>query len=231
MIDDDHRGYLLELIATKLLNLGQNLQIIGMSATLPVSFPSRSQCNLRWIHLQGIFAHKRDTKNLDLLATWLNAHSYETRYRPVPIEEHLVYDGKVFLVGPNDGARGDGPFPLSSQDITGGKTILPIRRIEKSVHKEFTDPLLNSVLSLAYETASMGYGVLIFAGSRGMCESDARWVSRVMPQAHELDPQVLDKRMNLLGDLRGLGTGIDPVLEETVLSGVAFHRELASCPT
>ncbi|KAG6061818.1 hypothetical protein E4U17_007245 [Claviceps sp. LM77 group G4] len=200
MIDDDHRGYLLELIATKLLNLGQKLQIIGMSATLP---------------------------NLDLLATWLNAHSYETRYRPVPIEEHLVYDGKVFLVGLNDGAREDGPFPFSSQDITGGKAISPIRLIEKSVHKEFTDPLLNSVLSLAYETASMGYGVLIFAGSRGMCESDARWVSRVMPQAHELDPQVLDKRMNLLGDLRGLGTGIDPVLEETVLSGVAFHREPA----
>jgi DNA polymerase theta len=37
MIDDDHRGYLLELIATKLLSLGQPIQIIGMSATLPVS--------------------------------------------------------------------------------------------------------------------------------------------------------------------------------------------------
>ena len=36
MVDDDHRGYLLELIATKLLSLGQPLQIVGMSATLPV---------------------------------------------------------------------------------------------------------------------------------------------------------------------------------------------------
>lgn len=36
MIDDDHRGYLLELIATKLLSLEQPIQIIGMSATLPV---------------------------------------------------------------------------------------------------------------------------------------------------------------------------------------------------
>lgn len=36
MIDDDHRGYLLELMATKLLALGQPIQIIGMSATLPV---------------------------------------------------------------------------------------------------------------------------------------------------------------------------------------------------
>lgn len=37
MVDDDHRGYLLELIATKLLSLDQPIQIIGMSATLPVS--------------------------------------------------------------------------------------------------------------------------------------------------------------------------------------------------
>ncbi|KAG6000239.1 hypothetical protein E4U21_005684, partial [Claviceps maximensis] len=195
MIDDDHRGYILELIATKLLNLDQQLQIIGMSATLP---------------------------NLDLLATWLTAHSYETRYRPVPIEEHLVYDGKIFLAGPNDGL-GHTASQLSSQDVTGGGTATPIRRIEKSIHKELMDPLLNSVLSLAYESASMGYGVLIFAGSRGMCESDARWVSRVMPQPHELDASILERRVNLLGDLRSLSTGVDPVLEETVLKGVAFH--------
>ncbi|KAG5943895.1 hypothetical protein E4U53_006987 [Claviceps sorghi] len=186
MIDDDHRGYILELIATKLLNLDQQLQIVGMSATLP---------------------------NLDLLATWLNAHSYETRYRPVPIEEHLVYDGKVFLAGPNDGL-GHTPSQLSSQDVTAGKAT-PIRRVEKSIHKELMDPLLNSVVSLAYESARMGYGVLIFAGSRGMCESDARWVSRVMPQPHELDAHVLEKRLDLLGDLRSLSTGVDPVLEET----------------
>lgn len=37
MVDDDHRGYLLELMATKLLSLDQDIQIIGMSATLSVS--------------------------------------------------------------------------------------------------------------------------------------------------------------------------------------------------
>lgn len=39
MIDDGHRGYLLELATTKLLSLGQQIQIIGMSATLPVRDP------------------------------------------------------------------------------------------------------------------------------------------------------------------------------------------------
>ncbi len=37
MVDDDHRGYLMELIATKLMSLDQSVQIVGMSATLAVS--------------------------------------------------------------------------------------------------------------------------------------------------------------------------------------------------
>lgn len=40
MIDDDHRGYLLELMTTKLLSLEQPIQVIAMSATLPVCFPN-----------------------------------------------------------------------------------------------------------------------------------------------------------------------------------------------
>lgn len=37
MVDDDHRGYLMELIATKLMSLEHRVQIVGMSATLAVS--------------------------------------------------------------------------------------------------------------------------------------------------------------------------------------------------
>ena len=37
MIDDDHRGYLMELMATKLLSIDQRTQLVGMSATLSVS--------------------------------------------------------------------------------------------------------------------------------------------------------------------------------------------------
>ena len=36
MIDDDHRGYLMELMASKLLSLERSVQIVGMSATLTV---------------------------------------------------------------------------------------------------------------------------------------------------------------------------------------------------
>jgi DNA polymerase theta len=36
MLADEGRGYILELMATKLLSLEQNIQLIGMSATLHV---------------------------------------------------------------------------------------------------------------------------------------------------------------------------------------------------
>jgi hypothetical protein len=38
VVDDSSRGYILELMATKLLSLEQNLQLIGMSATLTVGY-------------------------------------------------------------------------------------------------------------------------------------------------------------------------------------------------
>lgn len=43
MLDDEHRGYLLELMVTKLLLLQQDIQIVGMSATLSVRFYSIPQ--------------------------------------------------------------------------------------------------------------------------------------------------------------------------------------------
>jgi Lhr-like helicase len=38
MLEDEHRGYLLELMVTKLLLLQQDIQIVGMSATLSVRY-------------------------------------------------------------------------------------------------------------------------------------------------------------------------------------------------
>jgi DNA polymerase theta len=36
MLDDENRGYLIEIMATKLMLLQQDIQLIGMSATLSV---------------------------------------------------------------------------------------------------------------------------------------------------------------------------------------------------
>uniref|UniRef100_A0A087YNZ5 DNA polymerase theta n=1 Tax=Poecilia formosa TaxID=48698 RepID=A0A087YNZ5_POEFO len=86
MVGDSGRGYLLELLLTKIRyiaqkqntsgSLSESVQIIGMSATLP---------------------------NLSLLASWLSADLYQTDYRPVPLQEHLkvgcnIYDKSLSVV-------------------------------------------------------------------------------------------------------------------------------------
>ncbi|XP_034941066.1 DNA polymerase theta [Chelonus insularis] len=78
LLGDSHRGYLLELLLTKLkfMTLKEehvNIQLIGMSATLP---------------------------NLHILANWLDAELYKTDFRPVPLKEFCkigstIYDNQL----------------------------------------------------------------------------------------------------------------------------------------
>lgn len=197
MVDDDHRGYLLELMATKLLSLDDHaVQIVGMSATLT---------------------------NIKLLATWLQGHFYETQYRPVPIEEHLVYDGRIYAAGTTSRLIKTAATQANGTQVSQAPSTA-IGTIAASDAKELQDPVLNAVVALASETARAGYGVLVFASSRAGCESDALIISRVMPALYECNTDIQEKRTDLLGDLRSLPGGLDPTLEQTITSGVAFHH-------
>lgn len=196
MVDDDHRGYLLELLASKLLSLNDPaVQIVGMSATLT---------------------------NIKSLAAWLHGHFYETHYRPIPIEEHLVCDGKIYEA---DTPRQLLKAAFQATDLQGSHphsaslgTIMP------AAAKELQDPVLNAVVALANETARAGYGVLVFASSRARCESDALIISRVLPLLGEVNVDIQEKRMDLLGELRSLPGGLDSTLEQTIPHGAAFHH-------
>ncbi|KAG4027322.1 hypothetical protein MFRU_031g00700 [Monilinia fructicola] len=198
-INDESRGYILELMATKLLSLEQGVQIVGMSATLD---------------------------NADLLAKWLdNAKFYISNYRPVPVEEHLVFENAVYP------ASSSNRFYRTASQLNlqnGGSSIDPLpdphRRIQASQHKELRNPLLNSVVALANETARSGYGVLVFCSSRLGCERDAIVISQVLPSRDAVNPILMNRRHDLLNDLRNTSSGLDHVLEKTVPMGVAFHH-------
>ncbi|KAI2614540.1 P-loop containing nucleoside triphosphate hydrolase protein [Hypoxylon fragiforme] len=192
MIEDDHRGYLMELIATKLLSLENGLQIIGMSATL---------------------------SNIDLLSRWLDAHIYSTFYRPVPIEEYLVHEGKIYPASSTSGLL-KAASQLAPDSGPSQSQNPPVREIRPSLHKEFKDPVLNAVVALAVETAKSGYGALVFYG----CESDARLISRTLYDTQYIEPAIIEKRLDLLADLRSLSTGLDPTFADTIPTGVAFHH-------
>lgn len=154
----------------------------------------------------------------------MQGHSYETHYRPVPIEEHLVYDGKVYAATTTASLLKT-VTQLESKSQFSQPGLQPLRIIQASDTKEFKDPVRNAVVALANETARAGYGVLVFSNSRAGCESDAVLISRVLPTLEEADPAIQEKRLDLLSDLRNLSTGLDPKLEQTIPFGVAFHRE------
>ncbi|XP_059056715.1 DNA polymerase theta-like [Achroia grisella] len=73
LLGDPHRGYILELLLTKIkfvcLKLDVSIQIIGMSATLP---------------------------NLKILANWLDAELFITEFRPIPLDEYCLIGTKLF---------------------------------------------------------------------------------------------------------------------------------------
>ncbi|XP_018338404.1 PREDICTED: DNA polymerase theta [Trachymyrmex septentrionalis] len=112
LLGDPNRGYLLELLLTKLKymtihNNDVNIQLIGMSATLP---------------------------NLTLLAKWLNAELYKTEFRPIPLNEYCkiganIYDNKLTLVrklieSQELGTDVDNILQLCIETISAGHSVL-----------------------------------------------------------------------------------------------------------
>lgn len=74
LLGDPHRGYILELLLTKVKYVssiceGVNIQIIGMSATLP---------------------------NLEILSKWLDAELFITQFRPIPLEEYCLVSNQLY---------------------------------------------------------------------------------------------------------------------------------------
>lgn len=195
MLDDEHRGYIMELLATKLLSLGADVQIVGMSATLP---------------------------NPQLLAKWLNAKFYIAKYRPIPIEEHLVYENSIYSTA-NAKEFFRTASQLTTDDGISTPKPRPCRTIEKSTYQQLESPVMNAVVALAIETASSGHGALVFCSSRAGAERMALLISDAMPTT-TIAPEIWDRRQDILASLRALPGGFEGAFSKTIPSGVAFHH-------
>ncbi|XP_076467231.1 DNA polymerase theta-like [Babylonia areolata] len=201
MVGDSNRGYLLELLLTKLCYMARRsrqnrehdgIQVIGMSATLP---------------------------NLDLLASWLNADLYHSDFRPVPLTQHIkvgtclydevmtkVRDIDVKTVFPGDE---DHIVPLCLETIMGGHSVLifcPTKawceRMAEKIAREFYGLLKNPAALAAY------------TGETGFVKASE--MARL--------PVDQESLRNVVEQLGRSPVGVDPMLGKVLHYAVAYHH-------
>ncbi|TKY58268.1 Helicase and polymerase-containing protein TEBICHI [Spatholobus suberectus] len=198
MVGDPSRGYLLELMLTKLryaagegiskssdgessggssdkADPAQGLQIVGMSATMP---------------------------NVAAVADWLQAALYQTEFRPVPLEEYIKVGNSIY-----------------------NRNMELSRTISKAADLGGKDP--DHVVELCNEVVQEGQSVLIFCSSRKGCESTAKHIAKFLKSftidVNDNDSEFADVS-SAINSLGKCPAGLDPILEEILPSGVAFHH-------
>lgn len=157
-------------------------------------------------------------ENTELIAKWLDAKHYISNYKPIPIDEFLVFSNAIYPASASNTLLQD----LGCKESIKPSSLAPCRLISESPFKELREPLINAVVALAIETAMAGYGALIFCRSRQRCQKTASLVGRTMPSS--VADEVLDKRKEIISELRNLSIAIDEDLAQAVVKGVAFHR-------
>nr|XP_031536155.1 DNA polymerase theta [Vicugna pacos] len=198
MLGDSHRGYLLELLLTKICYIAQKsascqadlasslasaVQIVGMSATLP---------------------------NLELVASWLNAELYHTDFRPVPLLESVkignsIYDSSMKLVRefqPMLQVKGDDDHVVSLcyETVLDNHSVLLF-----CPSKKWCEKLAHVIAREFYNLRHQAEGVV---------------------RSSELPPMILERKglLEVMDQLKRVPSGLDSVLQKTVPWGVAFHH-------
>ncbi|XP_051005844.1 DNA polymerase theta [Acomys russatus] len=198
MLGDSHRGYLLELLLTKICYvtrksascqadsasaLSNAVQIVGMSATLP---------------------------NLQLVASWLNAELYHTDFRPVPLLESIkignsIYDSSMTLVRefePLLRVKGDEDHIVSLcyETVRDNHSVLLFCPSKKWCEK-VADSIAREFYNLHHQP-------------KGLVKSS------------EFPPVILEHEslLDVMDQLKRSPSGLDSVLKNTVPWGVAFHH-------
>lgn len=162
-------------------------------------------------------------QNTPAIAEWLNANYYVSDHRPISVDEFLVFDGSIYPAADSKEFFYTASKLKSTPSAVG--SLVPYRKVLQSTFRELANPAINSMISLACETAVAGYGVLVFCGSRQSCQTNALLISEAMPEVSQLEPHILERRLDLIAELQSLPCGLDPIFQNTIMSGVAFYRK------
>ncbi|CAB4266528.1 unnamed protein product [Prunus armeniaca] len=198
MVGDPSRGYLLELLLTKLRYAAGE----GNSESSSGESSGMSSCKADPAHGLQIVGMSATMPNVAAVADWLQAALYQTEFRPVPLEEYIKVGNTLY-----------------------NKKMEIVKTIPKATDLSGKDP--DHVVELCNEVVQEGLSVLIFCSSRKGCESTARHVSRFLKKfsvnIRSDDSEFKDVTL-AIDALRRCPAGLDPVLEETLPAGVAYHH-------
>ncbi|KAL6985394.1 DNA-directed DNA polymerase [Sarracenia purpurea var. burkii] len=132
----------------------------------------------------------------------LLAALYQTDFRPVPLEEFIKVGNTIY-----------------------DKKMDVVRTISKTADLGGKDP--DHIVELCNEVVQEGNSVLLFCSSRKGCESTARHIAKFIGKcpvsAHNDKSEFFDITSAIDG-LRRSPAGLDPILEGTLPSGVAYHH-------
>ncbi|KAL7053660.1 hypothetical protein AAHC03_026931 [Spirometra sp. Aus1] len=253
LISDPHRGYLLELLLTKIL-LHDRMKHRHAPESGPMKSPSSQDINNEATITQ-IVGMSATLSNLPLLAEWLQAAIYTTEFRPTPLTELVfVRDStksldQVYRIRTEESHSASNqrkeflePITVSQSGLFSSPATAAIRSM---------DPENDGILSLCLDTLISGHAALVFCPTKQWCEqladsmareifrlagpfltqkgqtSDSSWPTT----GQASDPgAILATRLNETGltecldQLKHCPTGLDSALACCIRFGCAFHH-------
>ncbi|KAH6760621.1 mammalian DNA polymerase-like protein [Perilla frutescens var. frutescens] len=140
--------------------------------------------------------------NVSAVAEWLQAALYQTEFRPVPLEEYIKIGSTIY-----------------------NKEMEIVRTIPKVADLGGKDP--DHIVELCNEVVQEGHSVLIFCSSRKGCESTAKHIAKYLKGFYVNPNGEQGESFDIafaIDSLRRSPAGLDPILEETLPFGVAYHH-------
>ena len=178
MVGDEHRGYQLELMLTKLRFAGaaafeeDEQQGFIFGGGTDGSELDKQERGHQWFPMMGleegtqIIGMSATLPNVSIIAKWLGAELFTTEFRPVPLRQYLKSGNLI------KDEYGTVVRAIPDSTSLSSRFNLPA----KELHMK--DP--DHVAFLAQETVDEGFSVLVFCATRGASEATATLLSQLL---------------------------------------------------
>ncbi|CAH8581327.1 unnamed protein product [Schistosoma turkestanicum] len=188
LIGDTHRGYLLELLLTKLLFYSRRVlnskpknEIGILESSQNLLNDSLNKCDSKTYGIQ-IIGMSATLPNLESLGHWLNAEVYITNFRPVPLSEFILScelrskTNQYYKVVKSDSTDDSSTQKKFSECLKPADNLPLDPQLTSDMELNSVDE--DGVLALCLDTFLNGHGVLVFCPTKQWCEQLADTMAR-----------------------------------------------------